>query len=123
MGRSTSDGVEYVLIGELSRRTGVKPRMLRYYEEQGLLDASRGANGYRDYDEESVVTVRQVRALLNAGLSTEVIRSVLPCARGERPELDMCVDLRAVLGRELAATDERIDELRRSRDALAGYLT
>lgn len=123
MGRSTSDGVEYVLIGELSRRTGVRPRMLRYYEEQGLLDASRGANGYRDYDEESVVTVRQVRALLNAGLSTEVIRSVLPCARGERPELDMCVDLRAVLGRELAATDERIDELRRSRDALAGYLT
>ncbi|WP_209518384.1 MerR family transcriptional regulator [Streptomyces syringium] len=112
-----------MLIGELSRRTGVRPRMLRYYEEQGLLDASRGANGYRDYDEESVVTVRQVRALLNAGLSTEVIRSVLPCARGERPELDMCVDLRAVLGRELAATDERIDELRRSRDALAGYLT
>ncbi|MFD7235872.1 MerR family transcriptional regulator [Streptomyces syringium] len=112
-----------MLIGELSRRTGVRPRMLRYYEEQGLLDVRRGPNGYRSYDEEAVVTVRQVRALLNAGLSTEVIRSVLPCARGERPEIDMCVDLRAVLGRELAATEERIDELRRSRDTLAGYLT
>ncbi|MFI1255474.1 MerR family transcriptional regulator [Streptomyces netropsis] len=112
-----------MLIGELSRRTGVRARMLRYYEAQGLLEARRGPNGYRDYDEDSVVTVRQVRALLNAGLSTEVIRSVLPCARGERPELDMCVDLRAILGRELAATDERIDDLRRSRSTLAGYLT
>ncbi|WKX74562.1 MerR family transcriptional regulator [Streptomyces sp. XD-27] len=111
-----------MLIGELSRRTGVSPRLLRYYEAQGLLDARRGPNGYRDYDEDSVLTVRQVRALLNAGLSTEVIRSLLPCARGERPEFDMCVDLRAILDRELAAVDERIDGLRRSRSTLAGYL-
>lgn len=111
-----------MLIGELSRRTGVSARLLRYYEAQGLLDARRGANGYRDYDEDLVVTVRQIRALLKAGLSTEVIRSVLPCARGERPEFDMCLDLRAVLKRDLAAADERIDGLRRSRSALAGYL-
>ncbi|GAA2467081.1 MerR family transcriptional regulator [Streptomyces macrosporus] len=111
-----------MLIGELSRRTGVSPRLLRYYEAQGLLDVRRGPNGYRDYDEHAVVTVRQVRALLDAGLSTEVIRSVLPCVRGERPGFDWCADLRAVLSRELAAMDERIDGLRRRRDALAGYL-
>ncbi|MFI9203149.1 MerR family transcriptional regulator [Streptomyces sp. NPDC053048] len=111
-----------MLIGELSRRTGVSPRLLRYYEAQGLLDAGRGPNGYRAYDEDSVVTVRQVRALLNAGLSTEVIRSVLPCVRGEQPEFTMCVDVRAILEEELAATDERIDGLQRSRSVLAGYL-
>ncbi|MEV6418268.1 MerR family transcriptional regulator [Streptomyces sp. NPDC051662] len=112
-----------MLIGELSRRTGVSPRLLRYYEEQGLLEAGRGPNGYRDYDEDTVLTVRQVRALLAAGLSTEVIRAVLPCARGEAPQFEMCVDVRAILGRELAATDERIDHLRRSRGTLAGYLS
>ncbi|MFH8369288.1 MerR family transcriptional regulator [Streptomyces sp. NPDC018031] len=111
-----------MLIGELSRRTGVSPRLLRYYESQGLLDVRRGTNGYRHYGEDSVVTVRQVRALLDAGLSTEVIRAVLPCARGELPEFDWCVDVRAILDRELAAMDERIDGLRRSRGALAGYL-
>lgn len=111
-----------MLIGELSRRTGVSPRLLRYYEAQGLLEAGRGANGYRDYDEDSVTTVRQVRALLDAGLSTEVIRSVLPCARGERPEFDMCPDLRATLDRALAATEERIDGLERRRSTLAGFL-
>ncbi|WP_158893087.1 MerR family transcriptional regulator [Amycolatopsis anabasis] len=112
-----------MLIGELSRRTGVSPRLLRYYEEQGLLEAGRGPNGYRWYGEDSVLTVRQIRALLNAGLSTGVIRSVLPCTRGERPEFDLCPDLRALLNRELAAMDERIDGLRRTRGALATYLT
>jgi MerR family regulatory protein len=34
-------------IGELSRRTGVPTRMLRYYEEQDLLHPERDANGYR----------------------------------------------------------------------------
>ncbi|MFD7668894.1 MerR family transcriptional regulator [Streptomyces sp. NPDC059788] len=111
-----------MLIGELSRRTGVSARLLRYYEEQGLLTAGRGPNGYRCYDDDTVLTVRQVRALLDAGLTTEVIRAVLPCARGEQPEFEMCVDVQTILSRVLADTDERIDDLRRSRSALAGYL-
>lgn len=111
-----------MLIGELARRTGATPRMLRYYEQQGLLDAGRGSNGYRAYTEDAVRTVRQVRALLDAGLSTEVIRAVMPCVRGEAPEIDLCVDVRAILGRELMATEERIGELERSRGTLARFL-
>ncbi|MFD3653934.1 MerR family transcriptional regulator [Streptomyces sp. NPDC058620] len=114
-----------MLIGELSRRTGVKARLLRYYEAQGLLDAGRAPNGYRDYDEDAVVTVRRVRALLDAGLSTDVIRSVLPCVRGEAqevPEFDWCADLRGILQGEMTAMDERIDSLRRTRGTLAGYV-
>ncbi|MGA4843552.1 MerR family transcriptional regulator [Streptomyces sp. G45] len=113
-----------MLIGELSRRTGVSARSLRYYEAQGLLAAARGTNGYREYDEAAVATVRQVRALLNVGLTTDVIRVVLPCVRdlGPGAGFEWCAELRAVLGRELAAMDERIDGLQRSRDALASYL-
>lgn len=111
-----------MLIGELSRLTGASARSLRYYEAQGLLEAARGPNGYREYAEDALLAVHQIRALLDAGLTTEVIRSVLPCVRGEQPEIEMCVDLRDVLGRELAATDARIADLRRNREALAGYL-
>lgn len=111
-----------MLIGELARRTGASQRALRYYESQGLLSAGRGANGYRQYDADAVVVVRQIRALLRAGLTTEVIRQVLPCVRGERPEIDMCVDLRALLGGELDALDEQIGDLQRTRDALADFL-
>ncbi|NGO72901.1 MerR family transcriptional regulator [Streptomyces boncukensis] len=114
-----------MLIGELSRRTGVSRRLLRYYEAQGLLEAERGANGYREYGEESVVTVRRIRALLRAGLSTEVIREVLPCARGEGPGpgIDWCAELRELLEGELATLEERIEGLSRNRDSLTALLS
>ncbi|GAA1996639.1 MerR family transcriptional regulator [Nocardiopsis rhodophaea] len=109
-------------IGELSRHTGVSTRLLRYYEEQGLIRAERSANGYRAYRGDAVATVRQIRALLAAGLSTEVIRDVLPCARGEVPALEPCPDLLATLRRELDAIDARIDALRETRESLADFL-
>ena len=111
-----------MLIGELAARTQVSPRSLRYYEAQGLLTPHRGPNGYREYDEAAVVAVRQVRALLAAGLATDVIRVVLPCVRGESPGFDWCADLRGVLEGELERLDERIAGLRLNRRTLAEYL-
>ncbi|MGW5867711.1 MerR family DNA-binding transcriptional regulator [Streptomyces sp. NPDC055239] len=48
-------------IGELSERTGPPRRLLRYYEEQGLIMAGRAANGYRECDERFVDRVVQIR--------------------------------------------------------------
>lgn len=70
-------------IGEMVRRTGVSERLLRYYEEQGLLTPDRLPSGYRVYAEGDVETVRRVRTLLNAGLTTATIARVLPCVREE----------------------------------------
>jgi DNA-binding transcriptional MerR regulator len=112
-----------MLIGELSRRTGVSTRLLRYYEEQGLLTPSRDSNGYRTYADDAVVRVRQIRRLLGAGLNTEVISSALQCARGEEAHLDLCPELARLLHRELTAMDDRIGTLQRRRSALAGYLS
>ncbi|MFD0279376.1 MerR family transcriptional regulator [Kitasatospora sp. NPDC127111] len=109
-------------IGELARLTGVSTRLLRYYEEQGLLRPERSAAGYREYGEDAQVRVRQIRGLLAAGLSTRVIAELLPCASGPLPALEACPDLLATLRGELAELDTRIDELTRSRRALARYL-
>ena len=114
-----------MLIGELAQRTGVNPRLLRYYEAQGLLTAARDPNGYRRYAEGSELTVRKIRILLDAGLSTEVIKRVLPCTREIRDNetiFDWCQSLRDLLDHELATVDSRLDSLQRTRDTLAGYL-
>ncbi|WP_067847809.1 MerR family transcriptional regulator [Nocardia lijiangensis] len=109
-------------IGELCRRTGVNAHQLRYYEAQGLLEADRGANGYREYDESAVLRVKQIRHLLGAGLSSEDIAYLLPCAVGEAPELPGCPELLTAMRSRLRRLDDQMDRLARSRDALADYI-
>ncbi|WP_432103565.1 MerR family transcriptional regulator [Streptomyces sp. bgisy091] len=70
-------------IGDLARETGVSRRLLRYYEEQGLLQPARLGNGYRDYAATDVARVNHVRALLAAGLSTMVIARVVHCVHSK----------------------------------------
>jgi DNA-binding transcriptional MerR regulator len=111
-------------IGELAERTGVSRRLLRYYEEQGLLVPSRAVNGYREYVEAHVDVVLQISGLLDAGLPTRIIRQLLPCL--DQPETiyvpDVTPEMIATLQREQARLSERIDFLTRNRDAVADYL-
>ncbi|MGW3074442.1 MULTISPECIES: MerR family transcriptional regulator [unclassified Kitasatospora] len=109
-------------IGELARLTGVSTRLLRYYEEQGLLRPGRTTAGHREYGEEDTVRVWQIRSLLAAGLSTRVIAELLPCATGPVPVLEACPQLLAILRDELADLDSRIEDLARNRRALSHYI-
>jgi MerR family transcriptional regulator, light-induced transcriptional regulator len=57
-------------IGELSRRSGVSPDLLRAWERRyGLLSPSRSAGGLRLYSEEDVLRVRAMQDQLAAGLA------------------------------------------------------
>ncbi|MEV0149389.1 MULTISPECIES: MerR family transcriptional regulator [unclassified Nonomuraea] len=111
-----------MLIGELSRRTGVHTHQLRYYEAQGLLEPGRGANGYREYADDAILTVTQIRRLLEAGLSTQEIEYLLPCATGAAPDLVPCPELLDMLQARLGALDDHIDTLVRTREVLQDYI-
>ncbi|MEV5506450.1 MerR family transcriptional regulator [Streptomyces orinoci] len=104
-------------IGELSRRTGVSARLLRYYEEQGLLTAERDSNGYRRYCAQAPERVTRIRELLAAGLTTEVIRDLLPCVQGG-PGLIGCSRSEGILQRQLDRLETEMEQIRRRRDAL-----
>lgn len=112
-------------IGELAGRTGVPPRLLRYYEEQGLLSPERAANGYRDYPEALVDRVTQIRGLLDAGLPTKIIKQVLPYLDDPCTihVSDATPELIEALEQYRAQMTSRIDCLARNRDAIATYLT
>ncbi|WP_214415723.1 MerR family transcriptional regulator [Sphaerisporangium fuscum] len=107
-------------IGALAQRTGVSRRLLRYYEEQGLLRPLRLANGYREYAESDVTAVRHIRALLAAGLPSAVIARLIGCVHddGERLVPSTCPGMVTSLRRERSRIAEEITRLRSSQQAL-----
>jgi DNA-binding transcriptional MerR regulator len=75
-------------ISELSERTAVPAKTIRYYEEMGLLPAAiRKPNGYREYGEADVDRLRLVAGARRLDFSlaeiTEILdlrdRSIAPC--------------------------------------------
>ena len=111
-------------IGELSERTDTPRRLLRYYEEQGLINPGRCANGYRNYDEGLVDRVVQIRGLLDAGLPTRLIKQILPCLDKPRSIRfpDAAPEMIATLEHERERMEQRIRCLARNRDAIGEYL-
>ncbi|MFJ8313921.1 MULTISPECIES: MerR family transcriptional regulator [unclassified Streptomyces] len=115
-------------IGELSQRTGITHRALRYYEEQGLLRPLRRPSGYREYAEADVHQVLRIRELQGAGLSTATIADVLPClvrpcrADGDDERAPLCSHLAEVLDEERTRISGAIDELRSTLDTLESVM-
>lgn len=66
----TDSAQGYLRIGELSRRVGVSPELLRAWETRyGLLRPSRSQGGFRLYSDEDEARVRLMRMYQERGLS------------------------------------------------------
>ncbi|GAA2262441.1 MerR family transcriptional regulator [Actinomadura luteofluorescens] len=111
-------------IGELVGATGVSRRLLRYYEDQGLLHPARLANGYREYTDADVTAVRHIRALLTAGLPTTTIAQLLPCVHDEEGRMvpSSCPTTIARLRQEQSRITGAITRLRTAQQALDSIL-
>jgi DNA-binding transcriptional MerR regulator len=111
-------------IGELAKETGVAARMLRYYEEQGLITPRRLDNGYRVYDDYLVDRVRKIRGLIDSGIPTRIVTDILPCLGQPQTIVVRNIDpeLRARLAEERDKMTDKIDFLTRNRDAISDYL-
>ncbi|MFG1677107.1 MerR family transcriptional regulator [Micromonospora sp. NPDC049282] len=113
-------------IGELSRRTRIPVRMLRYYEERGLLAPQRTPSGYRRYAEADVGRATLVSSLIRSGLPTRLILPLLQDDRaapasGDEEDADEG-ELVALFTAELARLDSRIACMSLSRDAVRRHL-
>jgi MerR family transcriptional regulator, light-induced transcriptional regulator len=91
---ANTDG--YLRIGELSRRTGVAPELLRAWERRyGLLRPARSEGGFRLYSDADERRIERMRDLLRQGLAAaEAARRALEVAdetaeptEHSRPEL------------------------------------
>ena len=111
-------------IGELSRRTGVSTRLLRYYEEQGLIAPARTTNTYRTYDERDVERVLHVVGLVRAGVPTRLAKVLLDLEETQAKDVAASCprQVAEMLADELTGLDERIACLTKSRQTLLDYL-
>ncbi|TJZ54467.1 MerR family transcriptional regulator [Streptomyces piniterrae] len=109
-------------IGELAQITGASPRALRNYEREGLIGSERAANGYRVYDGRAVVRVRNIRHLLDAGLTLADVRCFTDCLDGDMTSGPPSPEGLRIARERLAAIDERIAAQMEARNRLARAL-
>lgn len=64
-------------ISTVSKNLGISSRMLRYYEQIGLIESRRVENyAYRVYDEEAIRRLRQIILLRKLRVSVKQIREL-----------------------------------------------
>ena len=109
-----------MLIGDIARQADVTPSTIRYYEEIGLLTAPpRSDAGYRRYSAATLEELEFIKKGQGLGFSLEEIGEVLKLSRsGEAP----CSHVLELAERNLAAAEERIQQLRAFRDRLAAQI-
>lgn len=109
-------------ISELARRAGVSLKAVRYYERLGLVMPSRLGNGYRDYTDDDLQIVGEIRSLAAAGISPSLARPFIECLREGHDHSDDCPSALAAYRDSIAALDQSIASLIMRRRILAARL-
>jgi DNA-binding transcriptional MerR regulator len=104
-----------MLIGELAKRTQCSVRVIRHYEQCGLLFSIRGGNGYRQFDEATVEHVMRIRVLLRNGFNLDEIRPVASMLDTRSRKL-ICADVIRLYSSKVDELEQRIAELTEVRD-------
>jgi MerR family redox-sensitive transcriptional activator SoxR len=99
-------------IGEVAKRTGVRPSAVRYYEERGLISPSSRRGGKRVYDEEAVERMALIVFAKELGFSLDDIRNLLAGFPEETPAGARWSKLAEAKLAELDALTQRIDVMR-----------
>lgn len=108
-------------IGEAAEASGVSAKMIRHYEETGLLPrAGRTVAGYRIYRLADVHALRFVRRARDLGFSLAEIKDLLGLWSNQRRA---SADVRRLARRHIDDLDARIARMQSMRQALARLVT
>jgi len=103
-------------IGDAAKAAGVSPKMIRHYEQRGLLpEAERSEAGYRLYSEREVSVLRFIRQSRRLGFSMPQIAQLIgqwgDTQRSSR-------QVKAIAERHLADLQEKLREIVEMKSAL-----
>ncbi|MFG6623886.1 Cu(I)-responsive transcriptional regulator [Sulfitobacter sp. 1A12056] len=103
-------------IGEVSQRTGLPPKTIRYYEDIGLVKPLRDANGYRAFRESEMHKLAFLGRARTLGFSIEDCRNLLALWEDKNRA---SADVRAIAKDHLAQIEAKISGLQEMRDTLS----
>ena len=110
-----------VNIGDAAAATGVSAKMIRHYEEIGLIPSpKRTHSGYRLYAQADVHMLRFIRRARNLGFSVKQIEALLSLWRDRRRASSKVKALALAHMAELDARILELTDMRRSLEHLAG---
>lgn len=113
-------------ISEVARAVGVNRETLRYYERRGILARpSRSPGGHRLYDDDTVQTLRIIKAAQRLGFTLDEVADLMAISHRRGPDAGLqarlhtklheievrMADLDGIRNRLLAAQDAGCDDL------------
>lgn len=102
-----------MLIGELSKRSGLTRDTIRFYEKESLIGAKNPGkqgfrtNTYKDYPESTVADLRFIQRTKVLGFTLSEIRNMLSVRGQERPSKKWAAEAQG----KLTVIDQKIQEL------------
>jgi len=103
-------------IGKAAQASGVSAKMIRYYEDVGLMaPVARSTVGYRCYTEANVHTLRFIQRARSLGFSVAEIQDLLDLWRNHTRK---SADVKRLAQQHIADLAHRIDALQQMMDAL-----
>ncbi len=101
-------------VGQVADAVGVNVETLRYYERRGIIpQPDRSLGGHRLYPEETVTTLRVIKAAQGLGFTLDEVAELLAAGRHHHG-----AGLQARTEAKLAEVDRKIADLQVIRDSL-----
>ncbi len=107
-----------MLIGEVSRITGLTKDTIRWYDKIGLIDqgrSSRTAGNYRNFDQETLKQLKLIKQIKALGFTIREIKEILNTRKNNG--LD-CDSLEKSIQKKVELMEEEINSLKEKRSRL-----
>lgn len=96
-------------IGDVSDRSGLPAKTIRYYEDIGLVRPERRENGYREFEDRDLHKLAFLGRARSLGFSIRECRTLLSLYEDRERSSS---DVKKIARSHLARIDQKIDELR-----------
>jgi len=106
-------------INTAAQESGLPTKTVRYYDEIGLVQAARAANGYRDYGEAEVHKLRFLGRARGLGFSLDDCRQLLSLYEDRKRA---SADVKRIAQSKIAEIETKLTELNAMRSTLSSLV-